>query len=281
VSIPASTPNQITALVMVSADDKSATSLLERLHAAMASTKNMQTIVLCSGPGADQRSSELAKQTPWPVVADKNHEAVEALGVRGWPMVLVLRPDGLEVTRVSGDATFLAMKIPAYLDRAAGRIDEKALQQQLATLPVVEGDAGKRIARDLRVARVLLDESRPQQALAFLDRDAKALAGTPQSKALRAEALIQLKKPDDALSILDQIPSNDVLKPGQIELLRAQAFVVQERWYLAKPLLESALDKSPDLVQAHRLLGQVYEQEQNWAKAAEHYRAASDAAKAR
>lgn len=275
VSIPAS--KQATALVLVASEDKGSAALLTRLYQASAGAKDVQTIVVCSGRGADQEAAELAKTTRWPVVADTNREAVEALGVHGWPMVLVLQPDGLEIARISGDATFLAIKLPAYLERAAGRIDEKTMQQRLAARPVVEADPGKRIARDLRVARVLLDENRPQQAIAFLDRDAKMLANTPESKALRAEALIQLKKADDALNVLDQIPANDVVRPGQMDLLRAQAFMVQERWDLAKPLLESALNKSPDLAQAHRLLGQIFELEQNWAKAAEHYRAASEA----
>ena len=192
-------------------------------------------------------------------------------------MVLVLRPDGLEVARVTGDATFLAIKLPPYLERASGRIDQKTLEQRLAAQPVVESDMAKRTARDLRTARVLLDEKKPAQAVAFLDRDAKASAKLPEAMALRAEALIQLKKPDDALLTLNQIPEG-ALPAGRFEVLRARAFMAQERWDMAKYLLETALTKTPDIPEAHRLLGELYEQEQNWAKAAEHYRAASEKA---
>ena len=274
VAVPAA--GKVTALVLVSSADKSAGELLKHLYAITGAAKDSQTIVICSGPSGDQQATELAGLTPWPIVVDKNREAAEALGVHGLPMVLVLRPDGLEVARLTGDATFLAIKLPPYLERAAGRIDEKTLQEKLSTHPVIEADADKRASRDLRVARVLLDENKPQQAISFLDRDAKALTATPESRALRAEALIQLKKADDALAIIDQIPAVDALRPGQLDLLRAQAYMVQERWDLAKPLLEATLVKSPDPAQAHRLLGQIYELEQNWVKAAEHYRAASD-----
>ncbi len=87
--------------------------------------------------------------------------------------------------------------------------------------------------------------------------------------------MLQLGKPEDALDILDQIAQGAV-PANTIDLLTARAYVAQERWGLAHQILEKSLARDNTQPQAHRLMGQIYEQEQNYPKAAEHYRRATE-----
>ncbi len=120
------------------------------------------------------------------VIADDKGAATNALEVRGRPTVMVLRPDGLEVTRLSGDAELLALKLPPYLALAAGPPGAGTMPATATGPAVAPDELALRAARDLRTARTLLEENHPNEALAFLDRDAGALTASQDAQMLRA-----------------------------------------------------------------------------------------------
>jgi tetratricopeptide (TPR) repeat protein len=143
-------------------------------------------------------------------------------------------------------------------------------------LPVAESAPARRAERDLRIARVYLDEGKPEQALVFLERDVQDAAREAEVATLKVTALLQLQRVDDAAALLDAMPKTLQGTPP-CALLRARVLVAQNRWESARRLAEEALAREPGLLEAHRVLGRIYEHQQDWPKAAEHYRALSEA----
>jgi tetratricopeptide (TPR) repeat protein len=267
-----------TALVLLAADDAEQDAIVTELRGSIPADVDTQFVVIVSGPSASTRAMQLATTRPaitWPIIADANHAASEALGVRGWPIVLVLRPDGSEVARVTGKATFLAMKIPPYLSFAAGKIDAEALKHHLATHPIDEDDPVRKAERDIRLAHQLMDSGKAEQALELLSRnetggDAIPIAVSEERSATKAEVLIQLNRPADALEILKTLPSG-----SRVNMLKAKSLLVQHLWDDAKALLIECVATTPDDAEAHQLLGSVYEHEGDFESATAQYRTAS------
>ena len=267
-----------TALVVVRGADPSLERMLPQLRQTISSVADVTPALVVSGPDAKAKAEAIAQSLDWPVVADPDNQAMSALGVRGIPVVLVLRGDGMELARVSGESEFLAIKLMPYLELAAGKIDQKTASQQAATGPVNEVDPARRLSRDVRTARSLVEEGRPSEALVILGRT-PAASDSPEAQLLRAEALLGLNRSVEAVVVLDH------LAPGadqtQMRYLRALAMFQQERWSMAGQLLEEVLKANPKHAAAHRLMAKLFERDQNWEKAAEHYRLGDEAQRAK
>jgi hypothetical protein len=172
---------------------------------------------------------------PWPVVSDPDRKISSELDVHGWPTALVVQSDGLEVARIGGASESLALKLGPYLELAARTLDRAAVQRKLATNTIV----GEGAARELFEARRLISAAKPREALKLLE---KAFERHPDSVDLRvatARALIDLGHYDDAKSVL-----------------------------------KAVLDHSPNLPDAHYLMGLIHENAGDWQAAAKSYRAA-------
>ena len=246
--------NRLTVLVVVG---ENPLPMIEEVRQAVVGVKSpAKVVVIVSGDKAAQRAAEIKTKTSWAVVSDPDQAAATALEVRGWPLALVLRGDGLELARVSG--SLMALKLTGYLGG-----------EEPATRPA-EADAAQMAARDVRVARALLDDGRSEQALAFLERSGAGKSG--EGLALRAAALIELKRFADAAPLVQQL-SADKAMTAQAGLLQGRLLIAQEKWDEARDALEACV-KTPAPAEAHRLLGSVYAHEKNWEKAAEEYRLA-------
>ena len=88
-------------------------------------------------------------------------------------------------------------------------------------------------------------------------------------------AYAALNRGADAIALLSSLTPGS-LPPGRREVLRAQALVAMDRGPDAKSLLIDVLKEHPDLMEAHRLLGAIYEHEGDWQHAAQEYRAGAD-----
>jgi Flp pilus assembly protein TadD len=82
-----------------------------------------------------------------------------------------------------------------------------------------------------------------------------------------------------ALDLIEKVPANAV--PGwQIAELRGRALIGLEKWDDAAKVLPGALTLNPHPDEAHYLLGVVYEQQKEFAKAAAEYRQAFESTSA-
>jgi hypothetical protein len=111
---------------------------------------------------------------PWPVVIDSDGHICAELDVRGWPTAVVIAPDGTELARVGGTANSLALKLAAYVDLAAGRVDRATAERRATTRTVVVGDKAvegrEALNRDLGHAEKLIAAGHYAEAKQLLTR---------------------------------------------------------------------------------------------------------------
>jgi hypothetical protein len=94
-------------------------------------------VVILNGAGAAEAVKTM--RLPFPIVLDVDGAIAGELAVHGWPTALVITSDGTEIARVGGTANSLALKLAAYVDLAAGRVD-RATAERRATTHEVVGD---------------------------------------------------------------------------------------------------------------------------------------------
>lgn len=233
--------SRATVIALVRTDQPvESTEAIKLLEAAI-SKSDARVIIMVAGPNVAQYattlSASLASSPKYSIVTDAHGALSSELDVRVFPITLVLRPDGLEIARLSGTVETLPLKLPIYLQLAAGKLDVKAATTQLSTHEVV-GDP--KVLRDLRII----------------------------------ERLIQSNKPNDALEMLMKLPDG-AIPPWQYNLLGCKALMQLNRWADAKEAALSVVEQHPALPDAHFTLGQIYEHEGEWPKAAAEYRLAS------
>jgi tetratricopeptide (TPR) repeat protein len=226
-------PNRPTLLVLLGPQQLADDGIIKAISTAATDTRRAQVVLIECGPS----ESPSCDSFPWPVVADPDRKISSGLDVHGWPTVLVLQSDGLEVARIGGCSESLALKLGPYLELAARTVDRAAVERKLTTNAIVGEGAG----RDLLEAQRSISDKKPNEALKLLGQ---AIERRPESINLRlatARALIDLGRDDEAKNVLRVI-----------------------------------LDHSPDLPEAHYLMGLIHEHAGDWQAAAKHYRAAVD-----
>jgi Tfp pilus assembly protein PilF len=62
------------------------------------------------------------------------------------------------------------------------------------------------------------------------------------------------------------------LTANQLDTMHGRIYIAMGQWELAKASLKAAIDADPESSEAHDLLGQVYEHEGDWQRAATEYR---------
>jgi predicted CXXCH cytochrome family protein len=265
-----------TVLVFVGPADVQAQKLLRTLELIVPEEDPPAVLVVTMGPGAGQSAKTIGsfKTTDWPVIADADETIARAAAVRGWPTVLIVRGDGLEVARLAGSAEALTLKMPAYIEAAMVRtsapIDAKFLKPESVT----DGSSIK-IDRDIANAQVLLDAGRGEEARQLISDALAAKADSVPLKIAMVKAMVACGKPQEALDLLTRLPGKSI-DVSELEILRAKAFIGLGRFGAAKEQLISCLKRAQAPTEAHLLLGRVYEHEKDWENAAKEYRMAQE-----
>ncbi len=233
-------------------------------------TTPLQVVVIAVGKVQFEPLKQ-AMPADWSLVLDPTNATADAVGVRGRPLVLVLKPDGSQIARLSAAAPVLAMKLAPYLDLAAGKTESARVHP--TTLPDASL-ADIRLEHDLRAARALLADGKPQATLDLLQQlDRTAKASTP-ARCLQAEALIALKQPSEALRTLNLIDEQHVTADAVI--VRANAFIALNEWRSAETVFMDRDDLLKDSAAAHQLLGEIYEHSEAWKLATKQYHLANE-----
>jgi Flp pilus assembly protein TadD len=236
--------------------------------------QDVQIIGIVSGDDAPMAATQLTK-SPWtaPVVADTNYDACGKFGVRVWPTVVIVSPKGSQVAHIPGLPVTFSNDVPAYLDFAAGKLDQAALDKQLANRQVVADSEDQKAARHAEVALRLAEKGMKDLARAEV---AKALELKPTDPGL----LLSLTRTNliagdakGAEALLARIPPA-TRSPSEINVLKGWCAVQSERWADARTLLLDAVKLNPDPAEALYLLGRVYEHDADFTRAAECYRKA-------
>jgi predicted CXXCH cytochrome family protein len=232
---------QAAIVAVVNADASAARQTLEPLTTALKNRSDARVIIILTGDAAAARAKALAvSQKGWSILADTDGSMSAALDVVGVPTTLVLKADGSEIARICGVAESLPLKLPAYLDLAAGKIDAAAVEKKMVARDLVGDGPDKQSARDVRMIELLLDTG----------------------------------KPGEALKLLMKLPGN-ALPNWRHNLLGARALMALNRWAEAKNAAQAAVSQNPASAEARFALGQIFEQEKDWPRAAAEYRAAT------
>lgn len=232
--------------------------------------EDMQVVLVLVGDHFQERSEAIRQSCDpsWSVVSGDQALTTSAK-IKAWPIVLMVRPDGMELARIGGAPQSLALKLEAYVDIA--RMDEvQSLALQSINPNVIGRPAGVDSSQYARVARQLILDGEPNQAEKTLQ---EAIELHPGDGALYWE-LISLwsntGRADHAIGLMDRLPE-DTLGYPQAPLLRARAYIKLERWDEAKALVEAVLVTEPEHREAHHMMGLIYQHEGAWREAAESF----------
>jgi predicted Zn-dependent protease len=205
-------------------------------------------------------------------MADPDGTVAARLDVHGWPTALILRSDGMQIARIGGATESFSLKLAPYLaaadsDRSAAEADQQRFRTSLIT------DGPSTIpARNLQLARQLIDTGKPAPALDLLIEAAKIAPKSIPVQLAMIQTLADLKRAGDAMALLGRIEPA-ALPAGQHDLLRARVLIAMNRSNDAVTLLNELLRAHPELNEAHYLLGMIHEQNGDWKAAAAEYRA--------
>ncbi len=268
-------PARPSLVVFVQENSTEAAAMLKEIGQIIPADLSVQVTVVASGAFEGPAIATLKSATPdsWSLVIDPRNDAADTLGVRGRPLVLVLRTDGSQVVRLSARPSVLTMKLRPYLELAAGRLAPLPPVPP-TTHPAVE-DPAKQLARNLRVVHRLIDEQKPQEALNVLEQLDRADRTAPPARCAEAKALIRIKRSAEALRVLDSIGKVRNTSPEEV-IVRAEAWMSLNEWRQARLLLEQNVKQIENSAQGRQLLGQVYAHDQDWQQAAEQYRKAGE-----
>ena len=161
-----------TVLVLARAGQEESERALKRLPAAAPDGRELQLVAILTGPDATRRAQ--TAPLPWPVIIDSDGRICAELDVHGWPTAVVIAPDGTELARVGGTANSLALKLAAYVDLAAGRLDRSTAERRATTRTIVVGDRTverrESLNRDLDHAERLIAAGQYAEAKQVLTR---------------------------------------------------------------------------------------------------------------
>ncbi|CAN5528561.1 hypothetical protein BH10PLA1_BH10PLA1_16820 [soil metagenome] len=262
-------PDRVRPALLLFVQDN-ASAAVKEVEALVPEDKSLQVVVIAVG----KMSIEPLKQAipnDWSLVLDPNNVTADTVGVRARPLVLVLKPDGTQIARLSAAAPVLAMKLAPYLDVATGKTDK--VHVHAATQPVTDL-AARKLERDLRAAHSLLAEGKPQATLDLLQQMNAAAQATPAARCARAEAFVQLNQVSEGLRLLNSIQEQDMT--SDVVIVRAKAFIALNEWRSAESALVEYTDRLKNSAAAHQLLGEIYEHGESWKLAVEQYRLANE-----
>ena len=279
VTVPAADLTSV--LVFVRMDQPQSRQAVTQVTALLKDKKNVQVLAITSGDDAELSANKLAKKaedgTQWsyPVVVDPDYTGSGKFGVHVWPTTVVITKTGAQAAHIAGLPASFGTDLEAYLDFAAGKIDQAALDKRLSAHDIVADSAEQKASRHVEVAMRLAEKGLKDQAKAEI---AKALDFKPADPpaALQASlvrALLTVGDATTAETILGQIKP-DALPPMELNFLRGWAALQLEKWDDAKKLLTDSVKLNPQPAEACYLLGLVYQHAGDNAQAAANFRKA-------
>ncbi len=272
IKVPA--PDRPTVLLFVRAEQAQSMEALDDVQKVAANVP-AQVILVFSGPQANEQAAALtqSKKYSWPIVLDPDFATSGKMSVHVWPTTLVVHSDGRQLAHLAGTPSSFPNDLSAYLEFGAGKLNDAALAQRLSAHEVIEDSPEQKANRHYQVARRLLEKGRIDAARAELDAAMKFKSDIPDLQLLTARVMILQNQSKEALALVAQVAPGAV--PGwQTSLLKGFALVQMEQWEQARSTLPDAIKLNPEPSEAHYLLGQCYEHEKDYVKAAAEFRLA-------
>lgn len=234
---------------------------------------NVQPVAVVSGHEAGIGAAALAEaQTwPWPVVVDPDYKASGLMTVRVWPTTVIIDAAGKQVAHLPGLRESYTKDLHAYLDFAAGTIDEQTLNKQLDTNGSIASTPDNIAARHLHLAEKLLEKGQTRLAHDELERGMQVDPNDVPLRLTLARVRLMLGEPAEALTVLDALTPDDA-PAWRTQTLRGRALVALDRYDEARAALTEALKINPDPAEALYFLARVHEHAGEWQQAAEAYR---------
>ncbi|MBI5154507.1 tetratricopeptide repeat protein [Candidatus Poribacteria bacterium] len=265
-----------TVLLFVRADQTQSREVVKLVTAAMPQIEGAKVIILFCGDQAGEHARVFAasESNCWTVTSDPGLEIAGPLGVQVWPATLVVKSDGVVVAHLGGVPPLLTTEVRAYLDLATGRIGREALTGRLAEYGLVGDDPARRASWHLQMGRKLLRRGDAAKARTMLEDGLKFAPESVDLRVALVRALVESRDGAKAMDLLKSLPPG-ALDSGDGELLRGRALALTGRWDEARRIAVGLLKDSPDLAEAHYLMGLVYEHDREWELAAQEYRAAA------
>jgi tetratricopeptide (TPR) repeat protein len=263
-------------VAFVRGEQEQSKSALARIRASTRDASDVNVIVVVNGERADQHAKTFATSADcagWSIVVDPDFASSGKLNVHVWPTTVIVDRACTRIAHLAGLSNAFETDLPAYLERAANKIDQATLTARLASREVV-GESSKTVANvHLRTAQQLIDSGQPEQARTQIEEGLKANPNDAALQLALVRVQLQLKKPAEALKLLDQLKP-DAAPAWQTAALRGRALLALEKWNEAKSVLDDALKLNPDPTEVHYLLGVIYAHESDWPRAAESFRKA-------
>jgi len=280
-SVPPVAGDRPTILVFVRLDQPQSRTAIEDVSKMLKDKKDVQILAVVSGDDAEASAAKLTKKGDggsnwaWPVVTDPEYAASGKFGIHVWPTTVVIGKSGAQAAHIAGMPASYATDLEAYLDFAAGKLDQASLDKRLNAHEVVADSAEQKASRHVEVAQRLAEKGLKDQARAEINKalDFKPADPPAALQAALVRVLLTVGDAKTAEAQLAQIKS-DRLPPTELNFLRGWTALQLERWDDAKKLLTDAVKLNPQPAEACYLLGLVYQHAGDNAKAAESFRKA-------
>jgi tetratricopeptide (TPR) repeat protein len=255
---------------------------LDLMREALAKRTGVSTVLVVSGQQDKDPNTELAAKNParWPLVVDTQFALSGQLDIHVWPTTLLIRKDGTIVAHLAGLPPAFADSFAASLDYASGAIGKAEYDERLASHEVVGDNDFRKARRHLEVATRLLDQGDAAGARTEVDAGLKLQPDDVLLKLALVRCQAAAGQVAEALAVINALPA-DALPSWQYAVVRADIYIKLQRWDDAQKLLPEAIRLNPSPAEAHYLSGLVYQHDGDAPKAADSFRKAYEAQRAR
>jgi predicted CXXCH cytochrome family protein len=267
--------NQPTLLLFLGNETDLAKQIIASLQQNSDEPLPTKAIVFFCGPSAQSSDRDAVVPKNWPIVADPEYAISRKLNVVGWPTTILVGTDSTEIARIAGGADSLSVRLRPYLEFAHKRIDSAALDRRLASHPQGSIEVTTKQLRDLQNANHLLASGKSDAAYAILKDQLDSGVDSMDVKLAMIDAMTQTGRGLDALDLLKSLPP-DAISADQRDIMAAKSQIALLRWDEAQQILSETVRRNPACIDAHFLLGQIYEHANDWQNAAREYRAMRD-----
>ena len=262
----------VTVLAFVRVDQANSKSAVEHIKGSPG-LGAAQVIVIVSGEQARSVKAVNGADPAWPVVIDPEFKASGYFKVHVWPTTIVIRQDGQQAAHLAGLSGSFAADLEDYMEFALGKIDAATLKSRLADHTIV-GDGNRQKAdRRLIIATQLMERGELDQARTQIDEGLTLRPGDPKLSAMLVRLLLLQKQPQEALGVLQKLQPGS-MPEWQCNLLRARALIDLERWDEARAAARLATKLNPEPAEALYVRGLIRQHDGKWQEAAEEFRKA-------
>jgi tetratricopeptide (TPR) repeat protein len=274
VSVPHA--KQATILLFLRTDQEQTAPTIAGVKKALEKLPAAQVLIVLSGKLPAERVKAFAGKVSWPVILDPEYTIVGQFQIRVWPTNIVIMSSGQELKRFTGMPQSYLGSLEAYLAFATGRIDRATLDKNLSSSDVVADSDQQMAARHLQVARRMMEKRLLDQAWRELGEALKLQPSDPELQLTKAEILLLLGKPSEALAALSSLDAKSTMS-STFGVLKGSALVATGKYDQAIEILKGAVKLNPNPAQAYYYLGVAYQNKKLTSQAAAAFRAAFEA----